>query len=328
MAESLYGPAGFYRRHEPGNHFRTSASATPLFAAALAHLTVRVDRALGHPECFELVDVGAGDGSLLAGILESLPTSLAQRVDPVGVEVRERPRTLDERIHWTSQLPADVTGLITANELLDNVPCDVVERASGREHVVLVSARGDESIGPETEASHRAWLDTWWPLTDDGDRAEVGGERDTCWAGVVGSLTRGLALAVDYGHLREERLAGRYDFGTLTGYRDGRHVPPVPDGTCDITAHVAIDACEAAGVVAGAEHSDLVRQRDALRRLGVNGVLPDRRLARSNPPEYVRQLSDVSSAAELIDPASLGSFWWLLQSKGMSIPMGNDALSG
>jgi hypothetical protein len=71
-----------------------------------------------------------------------------------------------------------------------------------------------------------------------------------------------------------------------------------------------------------------MRQREALRLLGVSGSLPDPGLASLDPPEYVRQLSDASSAAELIDPASLGSFWWLFQSKGMSIPVGSDALSG
>ena len=52
----------------------------------------------------------------------------------------------------------------------------------------------------------------------------------------------GCALAVDYGHLR----ADRPPFGSLTGYRDGRQVPPVPDGGSDVTAHVAMDAVAAA----------------------------------------------------------------------------------
>ena len=42
----------------------------------------------------------------------------------------------------------------------------------------------------------------------EGDRAEVGRARDRAWAGAVGSLDRGLAVAVDYGHLRADRAAG------------------------------------------------------------------------------------------------------------------------
>jgi len=328
MAEALCGQSGFYRRHEPHDHFRTSASATPLFATALGRLVVQVDDALQHPDPFDLVDVGAGDGSLLAAMLQRLPDSLAHRVRPMAVEVRDRPAALDQSIRWSSELPVAVTGLVMAHELLDNLPCDVIQRESGREHVVVVNRRGEEAMGPLASPSQQAWLDRWWPLAADGVRAEFGGERDSWWAGLIGSVSRGLALAVDYGHVRDERITDRFDAGTLTGYREGRHVLPIPDGTCDLTAHVAIDACETAGAAAGAEHSHLTRQREALRWLGVNGRLPDHGLASIDPPEYVRQLSDASSAAELIDPASLGSFWWLLQSKGMSIPVGSDALSG
>ena len=328
MTEALYGPSGFYRSHEPHDHFRTSASSTPLFAAALSRLVVHVDEALGSPEPFDLVDVGAGDGSLLARILDTLPHTLVSRVRPVAVEIRDRPDALDHSIRWASELPTDLCGLVMAHELLDNVPCDVISQESGRRHLVLVSAQGEESLGPEAEEHHRLWFDTWWPLAADGDRAELGDERDELWAEVVGSLTRGVALAVDYGHLRQEREEAGYETGTLTGYRNGRHVLPVPDGTCDITAHVAFDACEAAGLAAGAEHSYLVRQRLALQMLGVRSILPDRALAERDPLEYVRQLSDASSAVELMDPAELGSFFWLLQSKGMSISIGSEALSG
>ncbi|MYS43043.1 hypothetical protein GTY23_17755, partial [Streptomyces sp. SID5998] len=65
----------------------------------------------------------------------------------------------------------------------------------------------------------------------------------TAWAGAVSRLRRGLAVAVDYAHT----AADRPPFGTLTGFRDGRETAPVPDGSCDLTAHVALDACAAAG---------------------------------------------------------------------------------
>ena len=52
-----------------------------------------------------------------------------------------------------------------------------------------------------------------------------------------------MALAIDYAHERERRPV----YGTLTGYRDGHCVSPVPDGSCDITAHVALDACADGG---------------------------------------------------------------------------------
>ena len=99
-------------------------------------------------------------------------------------------------------------------------------------------------------------------------------------------LRSGLALAVDYGHRRAARPAG----GTLTGYRDGRQVPPVPDGSCDLTAHVAMDSLV---------HDDLVDQRTALRRLGVSGATPPYELATGDPAAYLAALATSSAAAAL-----------------------------
>jgi len=141
-------------------------------------------------------------------------------------------------------------------------------------------------------------------------------------------LSRGVALSVDYGHVLAERTAGVFPLGTMTGYRNGAQVPAVPDGSCDITAHVAMDACAEAGRAAGAELTELIGQRDALRVLGVDATRPRLDVASTDPRAYLRQLSDASSAAELLDPASLGSFWWLLQSKGISLPIGTETLSG
>ena len=77
-------------------------------------------------------------------------------------------------------------------------------------------------------------------------RAEIGSSRDDAWAAITGMLDAGAAVAIDYGHTRAERVAGTWDGGTLVGYRDGHVVTPVADGSCNLTAHVAIDSVAAA----------------------------------------------------------------------------------
>jgi SAM-dependent MidA family methyltransferase len=67
---------------------------------------------------------------------------------------------------------------------------------------------------------------------------------------------------------------------------------------------------------AGAEVSALHRQTDVLRALGLDARRPPLALAHTDPQEYVEGLSRASQAAELLDPAGLGSFWWLIQTKG------------
>ena len=111
----------------------------------------------------------------------------------------------------------------------------------------------------------------------------------------------GVALAVDYGHLAD----GRPPFGSLTSFAHGQEVDVVPDGSRDVTAHVAVDA------VAARTGATLERQRDALARLGVDGTRPPLDLATTDPPAYVAALARASESAELRARGGWGDFWWL-----------------
>ncbi|WP_433116095.1 SAM-dependent methyltransferase [Micromonospora sp. CA-246542] len=147
-------------------------------------------------------------------------------------------------------------------------------------------------------------------------RAEIGRSRDAAWADAVRRISRGLAVAVDYGHLRE----GRPVDGTLTGFRGGRQVPPVPDGSSDVTAHVAMDSIASAGAAVARCAYSLVSQREALRALGADGGRPPLSLAGTDPAGYVRALAAASAVAELTDPAGLGGHLWLRQPVGIGLP--------
>ncbi|MFF4909869.1 SAM-dependent methyltransferase [Streptomyces sp. NPDC001260] len=361
---ALYGPEGFYRRPEgPAGHFRTSVHASPLFAGAVARLLCRVDETLGRPARLDFVDMAAGRGELAAGVLAALPPEVAARTRVYAVEVADRPADLDERVHWLPEPPHGVTGLLFANEWLDNVPLDIAEvDADGVPRRVLVRRDGTERLGERVDGAEAEWLARWWPLSggagtpgggeagpsrgEEGLRAEIGLPRDEAWAGAVAAVDRGLAVAVDYAHT----VGSRPLFGTLTGFRAGRETAPVPDGSCDITAHVALDACAAHGEATvgartardtegGAAHTArdtedgearaahsaahtvpralLLRQRDALRALGITGARPPLTLASTQPAAYVRALASAGEAAELTAPGGLGDFGWLLQPVGI-----------
>jgi SAM-dependent MidA family methyltransferase len=299
---ALYGPDGFFRREAPAAHFRTSVHASPLFARAL----VRMTREAGLDT---VVDIGAGRGELLAAM-----HALDPGLDLLGVEVAARPADLAPGIAWTTALPESVEGLVVANEWLDDIPCHVVEvDDEGVPRVVHVDpATGEESLGrplghEQVPGALAGWLERWWPLDarEPGTRAEVGTSRDAAWADVVGRVTRGIAVAVDYGHTREDRPP----FGSLRSYRDGREVDVLADGSRDVTAHVAVDA------VAAAAGGQLRRQREALRGLGVDGSRPDLDRATSDPAGYVRALAGATEAAELTARGGLGDFWWVVTVK-------------
>ncbi|WP_189773352.1 SAM-dependent methyltransferase [Streptomyces tauricus] len=324
--EALYGPRGFYRRPEgPAGHFRTSVHASPLFAGAVAQLLRLVDEALGHPAELAFVDLGAGRGELVRAVLKALPAEVASRARGYAVERAARPAGLDHRIEWLPEPPPGVAGLLFANEWLDNVPVDVVEvDAHGVPRLVLVAPDGTEALGEPVGGADARWLEKWWPLPHPADgsssadssssaeglRAEIGRPRDTAWASAVAALGRGLAVAVDYGH----DAGARPPFGTLTGFREGRETAPVPDGSCDITAHVALDACALPG-------GRLLSQREALRTLGVSGDRPPLTLAATDPAAYVRALAGAGEAAELTARGGLGDFGWLTQPVGIPDPL-------
>jgi SAM-dependent MidA family methyltransferase len=307
MAAALYGPAGFYRTAgAPGRHFRTAAHTGAVWARAIARLVDRVDVALGRPDDFTVVEMGAGGGELLAGLAALGP----DRWSLVGVDVAPRPAGLPAQLDWRDETPASFAGVLLAVEWLDVVPVDVVERTEDGARIVEVNDAGEERLGPLLVAEDRDWLARWWPLPEVGDRAEIGRPRDEAWRNAVARIDRGVAVAVDYAAVPARDVAG-----TLTGYQEGRQVVPVPDGSMDITAHVRFES-----LVADTERV-VLSQRDALRRLGVDGRRPS---YDGEATSYLEDLSRAGDEAELIDPSGLGAFTWLVQAIGTSNPLMHD----
>ena len=301
---ALYGPEGFYRSGEgPAGHFTTSTHGPfgGLLAGALARLADREG-------AMHVVDVGCGRGELLTRLHEARPD-----LRLTGVDVVDRPGALPDAVRWLrspgggSLPPAleNLTGvLVLAHEWLDVVPCTVAEVvAAGRLAVVLVDpTTGEESTGAPPSPEELAWCDRHWPVDalPVGARVEVGTTRDDAWRDLTARVRHGILVAVDYGHTR----AARPTYGTLAAYRDGAQVTPVPDGSCDLTAHVAVDALE---------HDTLASQREALHDLGVRGDTPDVGLARTDPAGYLTALAHSSAAAALTDPGGFGGFAWALR---------------
>ena len=146
--EALYGDDGFYRTSWPADHFRTSAHVSPAFAEAVVELARRHGLT-------SVCDIGAGGGELLAQIHRMEPSWTL-----LGVEIRPRPHGLPDEIGWRHELPAGHDGLVFANELLDNVPCDVVELdADGCHRVVEVDrVTGEERLGSPADPEQLRWL--------------------------------------------------------------------------------------------------------------------------------------------------------------------------
>jgi SAM-dependent MidA family methyltransferase len=302
--QALYGPGGAYRSTAgPAGHFTTATHGLlgSVLAEALSRLAER-------EHAVHVLDVGAGRGELLEALHDIRPD-----LRLTGLDVVDRPADLPADVGWLvspggAGLPEDLADLedvlVVAHEWLDVVPCTVAEVvAPGRLSVVLVDPRtGEESLGGEPGPDALAWCERHWPVHDlpVGARVEVGQARDDAWAGLVRRVRRGTLVAVDYGHTRGDRPR----HGTLAGYREGSIVVPVPDGSMDVTAHVAVDSLDS---------DTTTSQRDALHELGMHAATPPHELSRTDPVAYLAALSRSSAVAALTDPAGLGGFSWVLR---------------
>lgn len=326
--QAAFGPVGFYShgagaRLGPARFFRTSVHVGAVFHRAIAQLLLEVDARLGSPAQLDLVDVGTGRGELLVGVLDALPHDVASRVRAVAVDVHQPTPDLDGRIAWITgrapdAVPRGLRGLVIAHEWLDDIAMDIVEVDDhGIERLVLVEHDGTEHLGPAlgddagwagwglSAERAREWLGRWGGGPHDveaGARRELGMTRDDAWGDVASRIDAGTALAIDYGYRGPPR-------GTLTGYHlRGHEVRPVPDGTVNLTAHVAVNAVAAA---AGVPLSRISLQRDSLAALKVSATLPPRALATSDPAAYADALETASAAAELVALPGLGGFHWI-----------------
>lgn len=320
--DALYDDAqGFY--HRPGGpaaHFATAAHGPTgaVLARALMRLWARHHQ--GEPQV--VVDLGAGRGELATHLLAELnqsgegealpaftprPGTSTTRV--IAVDISTRPDGLDDRVEWLrspggADLPDPLCDLhgafVIAHEWLDVVPCAVaqVDKHGTLRAVLVDPASGQESLGDPLRSDEQAWCHAHWPTGAAGERVEVGSARDHAWQGLVDRVSTGLLVAIDYGHTRDTRPR----LGTLTGYRAGRQVAPVPDGSCDVTAHVAVDSLTS---------DEVGRQRDVVRSLGLRGELPPHDQATTDPIGYLQALQRCSAEAALTDPAGFGGFWWV-----------------
>lgn len=322
---ALYARDGFYRRPEgPGGHFATSAqglgsAGTALGGWMLAEALLTLARRHG---LTRVVEIGAGRGELLTS-LEGVAAQARESADgsegPVlhllGLDVVARPQGLLERVDWLrspggARLPQGLTGLddalVVAHEWLDVVPCVLAMRDSPERpwrRLEIDTETGETRSGARIGPAGVAWLTEH--AAPDATRAELGLARDAAYADLVSRVDSGLVVAVDYGHTDTNRPPG----WTLAGFRDGHEVDPVPDGSCDLTAHVAVDTLGADVVTTQREAlADLLGERAA--------VLPSASLAATDAVGYLEALAGANAAATLTAPGGLGDFWWAMTGRG------------
>lgn len=309
MELSLYDREGFFGgdtlRSEKGGDFLTSPEVSSLFGAMLAEFVRRERDRIGGP--FEVVEVGAGSGSLLRSLLDTID------VDARAVEASPAARqALKEFVGVSEEMPETVRGVIIANELLDNLPMALAQRVSGGWRERWVGLCGDDLVFVDAEPrlEVKDWLDTYAGEVSDGGWVEVQLTARRWLSDALMRLEAGAIVVIDYGETAENLLARRQD-GTLRTYR-AHHLGPHPldePGETDITADVNFSA-----LVDMWPESELVRQDEFLADLGLRDRLSALRLAELDAAragaemERLRLRTLKTEAETLLHPRGLGDF--------------------
>ena len=126
MGIALYGEGGFYQEGGKAGRrgdFITSPEVGPLFAAVIARYLDDCWNELGCPSSFDVVEVGAGPGTLARGIYDAQPKCISA-LKYVAVEISEAQRALHPSfVESMAEFPdKTIQGVVLANELLDNLP--------------------------------------------------------------------------------------------------------------------------------------------------------------------------------------------------------------
>ena len=263
MALALYAPgAGYYSaRSQPigrmpsgGSDFVTAPVVSPFFGRALAR---SIDEALQHCKLQEVMEFGAGDGSLALQLLDSLGDSV-KRYDIVEVSAHLREQQADKlqahahKVHWLEALPAQIHAVVVGNEVLDAMPVKLLHRINCVWHERGVA--WDES--PQRYVWQDKPTDLRPPCHIEGDHdylCEIHPQAQAFIHSLGERLQSGVAFFMDYGFPEFEFYHVQRHMGTLMCHRDHRSdADPLSDiGRKDITAHVNFTAMALAAQEAG-----------------------------------------------------------------------------
>jgi len=238
MEVALYHPQhGYYRRpRDPfgkEGDFFTAEQVQPVFGILVAARIRQLFRAMGEPDDFVVVELGAGRREMAEAFSE-------WRYLPIDIGCGE--------------FPEDFRGVVFSNEFFDALPVDLAVFRQGafrRQCIALHDGRfvwhEDGDLSPEAVEYLRAYF----PAPLEGNWYEINLPALAWMDRIASALRAGFVFTVDYGYTRAEAV--RFPHGTLMGYRRHTALEDVlqEPGLRDITAHVNFTALEERGTLRG-----------------------------------------------------------------------------
>jgi SAM-dependent MidA family methyltransferase len=277
MELALYCPKlGYYETKKDtigrGGDFYTSVSVGDLFGRLLAFQFaqwIEESKLVNSP--VKIIEAGGHNGQLARDILTWLASGrpeLFSQLEYVILEPsisrqewqRETLQGFAGKVHWASDLPPGVTGIIFSNELLDAFPVRRLGWDAGQKKWFEwgVAAGGEKFVWRKMENRDVSLPEFNLPselldLLPDNFTTEINPAAEAWWRRAAHSLRQGKLMAVDYGLAGDEFFQPSRKQGTLRAFFRHRFADDLlaNPGEQDLTAHVNFSVIQKTGEEAG-----------------------------------------------------------------------------
>jgi len=307
----LYDPQdGFYSSGGSAGRrgdFITSPEVGPLFGTVLANWIDKVWANLGSPKGFVVLETGAGPGTLARSILKAKPKSLING-RYIAIERSEIQRKLHpaEAESLPSFPEESITGVVLANELLDNLPFRLCRGDGEKWRETLITEGFKEIIGNEVGL----------PLSlppIEGAKIPIQTKASNWVQDALDIVDQGAVLVFDYCSTTSQMANEPQSewLRTYRGHEKGNN-PIANPGSQDITVNVALD--QLPGEFSANSQAEFLTSH-GIKELVKEGRRIWEKQAHIGGLEAIEARSRITESEALLDPNGLGGFTtleWLI----------------
>ena len=292
-----------------------------------------------------VIEFGAGDGSLMSGLLAYFlihDKKLLKNVcfiifEPNKGMIKKQHKKLEKYLKlgfdilWKNLEDLEdrtLNGVVLANEVLDALPVERIINLKGKMHRQGVSL--DKKSGKlffeeititqelkKSIASAQERLDINIPPKNapEGWTTEWHIDNKKWLKAIYAKMNNGIVLIIDYAKEAKRYYSSSNSNGTLISYKHQKIVENVFEspGNCDLTSHVCIESLIYDSETSGFETIGIVKQGEALLALGLAERLFE--IQNELKDDISKALFRREALLRLVDPICLGDFKWFIFSK-------------
>lgn len=326
---------GYYINNNPigkDADFITAPEISQLFGEMIGVYCLDTWIKLGKPLKFNLVELGAGRGTLMTDVLRATKhvKGFHEAINIHLVETNNYLRGVQKEalkhhnVIWHQDvytIPNNVPLIIVANEFFDCLPINqYVRNYNGwQEFSVSIMPKSEEFFLMKTPImSHFSES-----LTKEYPKSKYGSILEICYPAVtimqhlasILNKAQGSFLIIDYGYYYNP-LERVYFNGTLQGVKNHKFNPIFSDiGRADLTAHVDFYALKECALANFCHVQEVVNQREFLLKMGIE-FRAQQLLAKAKSPEEEYEIT--SGLSRLINLEQMGNLFKVMDVQSKS----------